>query len=108
MRQVMVTSEVAAVGVAEGFLSSNLTMEVAVEVRAHTMVSTCNGIPSNLVNSPHLILLNPCLIRAMVNCCRQCNNSKTLKVSKVLVNMLTSRLSNASSLIRVSLSNTTN
>jgi len=78
MKQVMVTSEVAAVGAAEGFHSSNLTMEVGLEVRAHTMVATCNGIPSNLVNSPLLILLlSPCLIRATVNCSRLSNNSKT-------------------------------
>lgn len=70
----MVTLEVVAVGAAEEFLSSNLTMEVG--VRAHTMaVAACNGIPSNLVNT--LLLLSPCLIRVTVRCSSRCNSNKT-------------------------------
>ena len=101
----MVTLEVVAVGAAEECLSSNLTIKVG--VRAHTMVvAACNGIPSSLVNT--LLLLSPCLIRVTVRCSNQCNSNRTWRFSKELVNMLTSRLWSASSLIRVSLSNTTN
>lgn len=100
----MVTLEVVGVGAAEEYLSSNLIIKVG--VRAHTMVvAACNGIPSNLVNT---LLLSPCLIKVTVSCSSQCNSNKTWRVSKELVNMLTSRLWSASSLIRVSLSNTTN
>lgn len=100
----MVTLEAVAVGVVEDFLSSNLTIQVG--VRPHTMVmAACNGIPSNLV---HTLLLSRCLIRATVRFSSLCNSNKTWRASKELVNMLTSRLLSASSLIKVSLSNTTN